>query len=169
MPWNILLRDLVLLGITLAVLGRDASLRATASPGAFAVGVAATAGLLLGLVGYLAHEWGHLLGARLSRSTLQLPRSAATVFTFFYDTERNSPKQFLAMSFGGFAASGVIVALYVSLLPLDALSSRVALLATALGVLATVVLEFPVAWRVYRGAGMPMTGVAYVSARNSRP
>jgi membrane-associated protease RseP (regulator of RpoE activity) len=166
MPWKVLLRDLALLGVCLGLLAWDASLREAGRSGALGTAVALGAGLLLGLVGYLLHEWGHLAGARLSGSVVTLPRSARTIFTFFYDTQRNTREQFLAMSCGGFVASAAMVTLYVSVLPLGALSGRVALAVTALGVVATVALELPTAWRVYRGAGLPAAGPAYVSARS---
>jgi len=63
------------------------------------------------------------------------------------------------MSFGGFVASALVIALFVTLLPLDALSGRITMGVTLLGVLATVTLEFPPVFRVARGAPLPRGGV----------
>jgi hypothetical protein len=129
--------------------------------------LAALAGVLLALTGYLVHEWGHLLGALAVRSRVELPASIAAVFLFKFDTGANDRRQFLWMSAGGFIASAVVVALYVGLLSPDRLADRIALGLTVLGVLATAVLELPPAWRVLRGAELPRQGPAFVDSRPS--
>lgn len=153
------LRDLGLLGLTLALWRLDAGLRG--APGALAAAVAVAAGALTAVAGYLAHEWGHLSAARFAGSVVHLPESPASPFLFRFDPERNGRREFLAMSAGGFAASAAVVALLLAALPLDALSGRVALALTGLGVLATALLEIPPAWRVLRGGPLPRGGAAY--------
>ena len=66
------------------------------------------------------------------------------------------------MSGGGFLATPLVVALFLAVPPRDVLAGQLALGITALGVLATVVLEFPPAWRVLRGGPLPR-GAAYHS------
>lgn len=161
-PWKLALRDVALLLATLALWRLEAGLRGSGEGGA--VALALLTGALTGLCGYLAHEWGHLAAAWLSGSVVHLPRTVFVGFLFNYDADRNRREQFLAMSCGGFLASGLVVALFLVVLPRDALAGQVALGITLLGVLATVVLEFPPAWKVLRGGPLPR-GVAYHSER----
>lgn len=158
------LRDAAVLLVTLAFWAADSLLRN--GGGAAAMTAAISAGVLTALTGYLVHEWGHLLAARASGSVVHLPERLASVFLFRFDADRNSRAQFLAMSMGGFVASGLSVALLLKILPLDTTSGIVALALTGLGVLATIVLEFPAFYRVARGAAIP-TGAAFVSSRTN--
>jgi ribosomal protein S18 acetylase RimI-like enzyme len=164
MTWKrltpIALRDLAIVAAALALWAADASLRAAG--GALATTVAVAAGALTALAGYLAHEWGHLTGARLGGSAVHLPASAASVFLFRFDAERNDRRQFAWMSLGGFVATALVVALLLAVLPRDALAGQVALGLTAAGVLATAVLELPPFFRVLAGAPIPR-GAAYVA------
>ena len=158
------LRDAGVLLATLAFWAADSLLRNDG--GAAALTVAALAGSLTALTGYLVHEWGHLLAARATGSVVHLPERLASVFLFRFDADRNSRAQFLAMSLGGFVASGLSVALLLKILPLDTTAGMLALVLTGLGVLATIVLEFPAFFRVARGAAIP-NGAAYVSSRTN--
>ena len=153
MPWSLLARDLFLLLSTLVLWRADAALRA--EPGALHVAVALPAGVLVAICAYLAHEWGHLLGARASGAVVHFPERATSTFLFFFDVGRSSRGQFLAMSLGGFAASAAVVPLLFARLPWDALSTRVALGLVMAGVLATLVTELPPFFRVLRGAPLP--------------
>ncbi len=160
MPWRTALRDLVILALALAVWQLEGTSRHAGGAGATAL--ACSAAVLTALCGYLFHEWGHWAGARLLSSVIEVPDRFATVFLFRFDADANDRAQFLGMSFGGFVASAVAVAILVAVLPLDAPAGRIALALVALGVLATFVLEVPVAWRVARGAPIPR-GAAYRS------
>ncbi len=163
LPMRMLWRDLLVIGVAVVTLLSSHALEQRGSAAHWPV--AALAGALLALSGYLVHEWGHLLAALAVRSRVELPRSVAAVFLFKFDTGRNNRRQFLWMSAGGFIASAVVVALYVGLLSGDHLADRIALTLTVLGVLATAVLELPPAWRVLRGADLPQKGPAFVSGR----
>jgi len=158
---RVALRDLGLLALTLALWLADASLRGGGGVGAAAVGVAA--GALAGLCAYFGHEWGHLLGAKLGRAVVHPPSRIATVFLFNFDSDANRAREFVWMSSGGFLASAVGLAFLLAVLPLDALSGRVALTITLLGVLATAVLELPPFFRVLRGGPIPR-GLGYRTA-----
>lgn len=118
---------------------------------ALQVGVA----LLTTLVGFLGHEWGHLLGALAWRSKVHAPHRWYELFLFHFDTRQSSAAQFIAMSIGGFIASGLVVIAMLALLPLGTLGGILALVFGGLGVLATFVLEFPTTWRVMRGGELP--------------
>ncbi len=159
LPVNVMIRDVLLIAGSVGLLLLSHRLDAAAS--AWHVPIALLAGVMLAVTGYLVHEWGHLLAALFSRSVVHLPDSIATVFLFRFDTGLNTNRQFLWMSVGGFIASGIVVYLYATQLSLDRLADQTALVLTALGVLATIILEFPPAWRVLRGGEMP-GGVAFV-------
>ena len=153
MPWRLLARDLVLLAVTLAVWRLDAALRVES--GLLPTAVAIAAGVLAALCGYLAHEWGHLLGARASGSIVNFPDRVLSTFLFYFDTRRNDRARFIAMSLGGFAASAIVVPLLFVYLPAGTLSTWVALGLASAGVLATLVLELPPFFRVLHGAPLP--------------
>jgi hypothetical protein len=124
--------------------------------------------LLTTALGYLAHEWGHLLGAIAARAAFQLPATPfESFFLFRFDRERNSRAQFFAMALGGFAASILSVLLFVLLLPWGVLATYLALALIALGVGATLVIEVPEFWRVWRGGPLP-DGAAFVSGPEPR-
>jgi hypothetical protein len=163
MPRALAVRDLLLLAATLALWAADAALRGTG--GALPIVVAIATGAMTALSGYLAHEWGHLLGARLARSRVALPDTPWSVFLFKFDTGHNDRSQFLAMSMGGFVASAAVTAFLLAVLPFSAPSAWVALFLTALGLVATAILEIPPFWRVLRGAPLPRGGAAYVETR----
>ncbi|MGH0035778.1 MAG: hypothetical protein ACQGVK_12200 [Myxococcota bacterium] len=162
MRLKLALRDVTILLFALFFWRLESDLRG-GDPNAAATCVAVVAGVATVLCGYLAHEWGHLAGGWLSRAVVHHPRSLLAVFLFRFDADRNGRGQFLAMSLGGFAASAVVVALLLEILPRDSLAGRLALTLTLLGVVATVILELPAFWRVARGAPIP-TGAAYRSA-----
>jgi hypothetical protein len=161
MIWKLAARDLAFVVATLAVWRLDAAVRD--GDGVLPLAAGVTAGALATVAGYLAHEWGHLPAALASGSVVHLPERVASVFLFHYDVSRNGRRQFLVMSCGGFVASALVIALFLVALPLDALAGRVTLGLTLLGVAATLILEIPPAWRVYRGGPLP-TGVAYRSS-----
>ncbi|GIW42357.1 MAG: hypothetical protein KatS3mg076_2934 [Candidatus Binatia bacterium] len=124
------------------------------------MGLAAALGAVL--CAYLAHEWGHLLGALSRGAAVHFARRPTEVFLFRFDSERNGTREFLGMSYGGFLASSLVLVLYLFLLPLDALSGRVTLGLVLVGVALTAVVEVPIAWRVAHGAPIPR-GAAYKS------
>jgi len=166
MPWKHALRDAAIVFVTLVLWRHDASLRGHEGLAAGATAVAA--GVLAALCGFVAHEWGHFLGAALSGSDVRTPGSAFSLFLFHFDPETNRRAQFIAMSSGGFLASAAMVALLVSVLPLEALSGRVAMALVAAGFVATLVLEIPPFVRVLRGGPIPRGAAAPPPARAER-
>lgn len=156
-------RDAAIGALALALWSADRAL--IGEPTLAAHAIALGAGVLTAVCGYLAHEWGHLAAAIASGAVVHAPESWRTVFLFQFDTGQSSSRQFLAMSLGGYAASAIVVVALVALLPLDALSGRVAATLTGLGVLATIVLELPPFLKVWRGGSMP-AGSVY---RNDAP
>jgi hypothetical protein len=154
------LRDLSVLTATLALWLLDPGPSwPAADSSATANAVAVLTGVLTVVCAYLAHEWGHLAGARLVRAVVHHPDTIFSVFLFRFDSDRNDRRQFLAMSLGGFLASAAAIAVLLEFLPRTALAGRLALVLALLGVIATAILELPPAWRVVRGAPIP-TGAA---------
>ncbi len=120
-------------------------------------------GLMTVLCGFFLHEWGHMLAAWAAGSAFELPaRFTDSPFLFRFNNVRNNRAQFCLMSLGGFAASIAFVALLLLALPGGLLATWIAQGLTALGVLATLVIEVPGLIRVWRGGPMPQ-GSAYVS------
>lgn len=107
------------------------------------------------LVNYFCHEWGHLLGAKLAGGTCHPANTLKTFYLFHFDTRHSTVRQFLAMAAGGLVASTLLLALWLVVLPLHTAAGIATIALIALGYLATLVTELPVAWRIARGAPMP--------------
>jgi hypothetical protein len=163
MPVSLVLRDLAVIALAIGLWQWSHVLHDGGAPGATAVAI--VAGLLLTVSAYFVHEWGHLGGALASGSRVHFPRNAIAVFLFRFDVDDNGRRQFLAMSVGGYLASIAVVALLLAALRLHYLADRIALTLSAIGVLATFVLELPPFWKVWRGAPLPH-GAAFVSTRD---
>lgn len=160
----LVIRDVLLIAITINLW--ILTVMIGPADGVWSLAISVVTGLMTVLIGYLLHEWGHLIGAWLRGSVVHLPASTASVFLFRFDTVQNSREQFLAMSAGGFISSIIVVAFLIVALPQGLLASTIALGLTALGVLATFILEIPPAWKVLRGGAMPQ-GAAFVSTPTS--
>jgi hypothetical protein len=148
------LRDLLL--VTLAILLWQFSHQLDVAGSGWRIPIAIFAGVMIPVAGFLAHEWGHLIGAWAGRSTVHMPKSVFTIFLFGYKPAENSRQQFLRLSCGGFIASGLVVALLLVMLSLEHLADKIALGLTLLGVIATFVVELPPAWRAYRKGVLPL-------------
>ncbi len=159
MPVKPALRDTLVAAAALIAFALDDERRGA---GMESVAVSIVCALLGSWTAFAAHEWGHLLGAKARGAVVYPTDRILTVFLFRFDTVRNDARQFLAMSYGGFLASAFVLVGALTALPLDRLSGRLTLGVILLGIAATVATEFPVAWRVARGAPLP-TGIVYVS------
>ena len=127
------------------------------------VALSVVAALAVTGVGYLAHEWGHLLAAIGAGARFELPAGPFdSPFLFRFDRELSTRPQFFAMALGGFAASILTIVVFLAALPEGLLATKIALALLALGVGATLVIEVPEFWRVWRGAPLP-NGAAFVS------
>lgn len=164
-PVKLLLRDLLLIAVTVLLLDYSHSLDAIASAGRIPVAIAA--GLMLPLSGFLIHEWGHLIGALLKSAAVELPRKITAIFLFRFDSGLNTPAQFMAMWWGGFVASVLVVIVYALTLSVSHLADIIALSLTIIGVIATFVLEVPEALAVRRTGELPR-GAAFVDGRQPR-
>ncbi len=111
--------------------------------------------ILTGLSALLFHEWGHLLGAHLSGAIVHRAPILFSPFLFDLDSHRNSRAQFLMTSATGFIATSLFLFFFVFVLPLDSLAGRLSLY-IGLGLASlTVLVEFPIAWLVYRKRKIP--------------
>lgn len=127
-------------------------------------------GLLVGACAFVSHEWGHFLGARVAGAVVHAPRGIGSVYLFSFDSRRNSRRQFLFMSFGGFVITGVAVWVTQALLPDGLLATRVARGAILVLASLTVVFEIPlVLWAVLVGSLPPVETFAQEEADASRP
>lgn len=153
------LRDLALSSLCAIVWCLDAKSRDAGVTGLSAWALAFAAGALTVLVAFLCHEWGHLLGTWVAGGVAHAPPRLWSVFLFSFDVSRSERRAFLWMSYGGYLASALALAVMTWALPRWTPSSYVALVGTALGVAATFALEIPTTVRVARGGPMPSGGV----------
>lgn len=160
-PARVILRDLGFLAATIACWMWTRELQAGPAS-ALSVGVQVVTAVLTAFTGFLAHEWGHLTGAHLAGSTYEPSDGVFSIFLFKFNSDRNTRRQFLWMSHGGFLVSALVVALLFAALSFDRLADQLALGLTTLGVIATFILEVPAAWKVHRGGEIPR-GAAYSS------
>lgn len=149
LPMRMMLRDVLVIVATLALWRWSREL--DAAQGALAIPVAILAGASAAVAGFLLHEWGHLLGALASGSTVEYPSTVRSIFLFKFG-DGNGRRQYLWMSGGGFAASIVVIAVLAATLNFHALADWIAIALVVAGVIATFILELPPAWRVFRGA-----------------
>ena len=113
------------------------------------------AGLLAGLCAFLFHEWGHLIGACISKAVAHPAPSLFSPLLFDLDSQGNSRGQFLYVSAAGFIATSLFLFVFSFFLPLGLFAGKLAIY-IGLGLAAlTVFIEFPIAWVVYRGSKIP--------------
>lgn len=158
MPRTSILRDLA--AVFLAALLWWLDVTGPRAGGIRSMAIATGAGISAAVVGFLLHEWGHLAGALLVGSRVHFPDRVLAPLLFHFDTVRNDRRQFLWMSYGGYAASVVGVVAIVALAPLHRWSGQVALGLAGLGTLVTMIAEIPTTVRVHRGSPLP-TGYAF--------
>lgn len=83
-------------------------------------------GLMLFVGASVFHEWGHFLGAVLTRSRVKIRHKLTSAFVFSFPAEGNNLGQFVAMSLGGFLATAASILVFYTLLPDAYLATRVA-------------------------------------------
>jgi len=102
------------------------------------------------VLSHVIHEWGHFLGAVLSRSAYTLKKKISPLF-FDFDYVKNDPRQYLWMSVGGPLGNVLLISITLWLLPIETLAQQW-LLATMMGQLVYVlVLEGPVSLGILAG------------------
>jgi len=117
------------------------------------------AGVGAAVCAYNLHEWGHLIGAHLTRSVYTPAKRLISPFLFSYDAEHNTRGQFLLMSLAGFAATVLFVITFVVWMPQDQQAGRIALRGALILAGLTVIIEFPIFFRALFGSTVPRTGL----------
>jgi hypothetical protein len=127
----------------------------SAGPGPVGDLAGLVAGVVLGVCALPLHEWGHFLGALASRSVVQPAASLRALFVFSFDSRRNSRRQFVVMSLGGWVGTVVAVWVAYGVLPSDLLASRIARGMVLLSVLLVLVTEVPLLARAFWTGRIP--------------
>ena len=127
----------------------------TSGHGAVFWALSIVSGLGYAVMGFLLHEWGHLLGSRLSGSVVHPAPSLLRPLLFHFDTRVNDRRQFLWMSMGGYAASALWLTFVVAIADTSRWSGRIGLGFVFVGVIGTFVAEVPTTVRVWRGGPLP--------------
>ncbi len=123
MLWKFALRDLVIVGVAFG--GWWLAAPHTAGPGPLSDMLGVVVGVLAGAAATVLHEWGHLLGALASGSTIRLSSRLGSAFSFSFDSHANSLRQFVAMSLPGLVVTALLVWGAYALLPDGELATRV--------------------------------------------
>lgn len=119
----------------------------------FAAALAFVDAIVVGvLLGSLAHEWGHFIGARWAGG-IAPTRGIKSLFPIFdLDLHKSDPKAFRAMSVGGNVGHWAVVLGVLAFLPLDT-PGRIALLASSFGfAVSASTTEFPIIGRAFSGS-----------------
>lgn len=102
------------------------------------------------MLSHIVHEWGHFLGAVLSRSAYTLKKKISPLF-FDFDYVKNNPRQYLWMSVGGQLGNVLLISITLWLIPIETLAQQW-LLATMVGQwMYVLVLEGPVSLGILVG------------------
>lgn len=117
------------------------------------------AGVGAAICAYNLHEWGHLIGAHLTRSVYTPAKRLISPFLFSYDAVHNTRRQFLIMSLAGFAATALFVVAFWLWMPQEQQAGRIALRGALILAGLTVVIEFPIFFRALLGTTVPRTGM----------
>lgn len=153
-PLYLVLRDATIVVGTIALWLLDAAMRSGA-PSLSRSLVGALAGVMFAVSGFIGHEWGHLIGARSTGSRVHFASTIWTPLLFHFDVRANTRRQFLAMSMGGYAGSVCGLATLAMVADTSALSGKVALALTLIGMAVTFVAEVPTTVRVWLGGKLP--------------
>lgn len=153
-----LLRDAILLALTLGAWVSASWI--TFTDGWMADTVAVALGALAGMCAWQAHEWGHLVFARVTGGRVHLPDGLFSVYLFGFRNAENSKFQFIAMALGGFIATAIVFLLLIPLLPQDWLATRVFRSLVIIEILVTTALEVPgLVWGMISYKTLPSVNV----------
>lgn len=149
MFWKFAVRDSAIIVVSLLLACFVGPLSAEVGPLSDLTGV--IVGFALGVSVFVLHEWGHLVGALLTKSHVLAPAGLTSVFLFSFDSKLNTRRQFLVMSATGFVMTGLALWGVYALLPDEQLATRVARGLVLFLTTLTVFLEFPaVIWACVR-------------------
>lgn len=153
---SFVIRDLAILVVTMVAWWGSLHAEAgTALSSALSIG----AGVGAAVCAYNLHEWGHLVGAWLTKSVFVPAKRIYSPFLFSYDAERNTRNQFLVMSLSGFAATALFVAGFLMWMPQDQQAGRIALRGALILAGLTVIIELPIFFTSVFRKKVPRTGL----------
>ena len=117
--------------------------------------LAIPAAVTTGLIAFELHEWGHWFGAAKAHAVITPARSLFSPFLFNFDSKANSRRQFLAMSWPGFLATAVFLAIFQWGLP-DTHPATTLTRQVGWGLAAvTIIIEIPLALWTLAGGRIP--------------
>lgn len=140
MVWKLAARDAAL--VVAATLVWQVAAERSAAPGPAADMLGVVAGGLVGAVGFVLHEWGHLLAGLAAGGRFPVTSDLRSPFLFGIDPS-NFLREFTLMSLGGFAVTAATIAFVYLVLPDGYLATRVARGIVVFLATLTVVLEVP--------------------------
>ena len=111
----------------------------------------------------LSHEWGHYAGAKLARAAaprVKLP--GLSLFRYNFDLEKNSVRQFAAMSIGGNLAHWATVVAAFLLVPMTTLAQTTFVSSTVAFAVFASVIEWPIIARTTSGRVRPAEAFAHL-------
>lgn len=152
---KLIARDLSLWTLMFAVSWAEARALEQGAPAAVSISLGVLASILVAGCVLYVHEAGHLIGSLATRSVVHYPTKLSAPLLFDFDVAKNDRRQFLAMSFGGYAGSVIAIAVILAFMPLDRLSGKLSVGLALLSGLVSLVLEGPTTWRVLRGGEPP--------------
>lgn len=101
------------------------------------------------------HEWAHVGAGIRVRAPLHAARQWWHPFLYGLDQARCTREQFLAMSWPAFVATAFYLTAFLLWLPRDLLAGKVAFGIATIAASLTVLIEWPIAYRVWRGGSIP--------------
>lgn len=140
MVWKVAARDAAVVAAATLVWWIAAERSAATGPVADTLGV--VAGVLVGAVGFVLHEWGHLLAGLAAGGRFPVTGDLRSPFLFGVDPS-NGVREFTIMSLGGFAVTAGMIGFVYVVLPDAYLATRVARGIVMFLATLTVVLEVP--------------------------
>jgi hypothetical protein len=155
MPWNLLIRDALILAVTAWLARAVHGWQSQAGTRAAALAAIAVGGIAAYIWAYAVHEWGHFAGARLGGAAIRVREQLRSLQLFRFVGTEADRRPFLWMSWGGIAPLALFVALLCAWLPLETPAGASAAALTLLGLGVTLYFEWPVVWRVTRGSPVP--------------
>ncbi|MDA0338318.1 MAG: hypothetical protein O2910_00465 [Proteobacteria bacterium] len=104
---------------------------------------------------YLAHEWGHYIGARLSGANIPLGPANGVLLGLFGNAA-HSPRQFMGMAMGGefryLVPATILIAMFWNAGPLAGLA-----VGSAAFIVQALYVDVPILWKIHRGADIQST------------
>lgn len=127
-------------------------------------------GVLLGAVGFVLHEWGHVLAGLAVGGGFHINENLRSPSLFSIDGDHTSIRQFTISSLGGFAVTAVTIWCFYAYLPEGWLATRVARGIAVFLASLTLLLEVPLLlFTLWQGAIPAAAAVKIQTAELAQP